>query len=223
MNQYVDSSETVSAMKSIKTAKNAFLLLIFLALAVQASGFILLESTDLMDTSSTAPAGELSSAAQPPDQPPATSKEQAQILREAFGWILPITKFLGAVCGVLVVISLMYAGALSLLAQGRGAKLMISAFCWSLLLLAMVIPWQQIFRGSLACGALYNLSELTTWYDSIHTAQSDMTANILYFARFLGYPGLTLLVWIVVLGKSAGGYKRLVSPEGVKPQPLSTQ
>ena len=221
MNQHA-ASEFASAMKPVRTAKCIFLLLILVSLVVQAAGFVLLEFTTQMDTPS-AVEGETSVSTPPAETTPAASKEQPRALRDAFHWILPITKFLALVCGVLVVISLMFLAALSLLGQGQGSLRLLSAFCWSLVLLAMVIPWQRIFQSSLACGALYNLGELTKWYDSIHTGQSNLMKKIFYFARFLGYPGLTLLVWIVVLVKSDGGYRRLVSGEVAKSPPLSAQ
>ena len=222
MNQHA-ASEFASAIKPVKTARCLFLLLILVGLLVQAAGFVLLEFTDLMDTPSAAAEGEKSASTLPAETTPATSKEQSRTLRYAFRWILPITKFLALVCGVLVVISLMFSAALSLLGQGQGSRGLLSAFCWSLVLLAMVFPWQRVFQSSLACGALYNLGELTKWYDSIHTGQGDLMKKIFYFARFLGYPGLTLLVWIVVLVKSGGGYSRLVSGEVAKSPPLSAQ
>ena len=222
MNQHA-ASEFASAMKPVRTARSIFLLLILVGLVVQATGFVLLEFTALMDTSSAAVEGEKSVSTPPAETTPAASKEQPRALRDAFHWMLPITKFLALVCGVLVVISLMFSAALSLLAQGQGSRRLFSAFCWSLVLLAMVFPWQRVFQSSLACGALYNLGELTKWYDSIHTGQSDLMEKIFYFARFLGYPGLALLVWIVVLVKSGGGYRRLVSDEVAKSPPLSAQ
>ena len=222
MNQHA-ASEFASAMKPVGTAKCIFLLLILVCLVVQTAGFVLLEFTALMDAPSAAAEGEKSVSTPPAETMPAASKEQPRALRDAFHWILPITKFLALACGVLVVISLMFLAALSLLGQGQGSRRLLSAFCWSLILLVMVIPWQRVFQSSLACGALYNLGELTKWYDSIHTGQGDLMKKIFYFARFLGYPGLTLLVWIVVLVKSGGGYSRLVSGEVAKSPPLSAQ
>ena len=83
MNQCVDSSEVVSAIKSVKLGKNVFMGWIFLALVIQAGGFVMLEFTDLMDTSSPAGTGALSSA-ESPTSVPVTSNEQAQALRDAF-------------------------------------------------------------------------------------------------------------------------------------------
>ena len=74
MNQCVDSSEVVSAIKSVKLGKNVFMGWIFLALVIQAGGFVMLEFTDLMDTSSPAGTGALSSA-ESPTSVPVTSNE----------------------------------------------------------------------------------------------------------------------------------------------------
>ena len=93
---------------------------------------------------------------------------------------------------------------------------LISAFFWSLILLAMLIPWQQVLaRNTIACGALWNLGEMAARRATWGGADADWNGALLFYTRFLGYPGAALLVWLVVHVKFTRACSRLHFPHAV--------
>ena len=90
-----------------------------------------------------------------------------------------------------------------------GIASLVSAFFWGAILLALVMPWQQILLDRFATGAMYDLTELIAESHRIMTAwgaaepvQEDL---ILYYVRFAALPGIALLAWLIVSVKFACG------------------
>ena len=99
---------------------------------------------------------------------------------------------------------------------------------WSLLLLAILIPWQHAFLPAVGLGAMYSLSELAAeagpavkgWGDA------DSWDRIVFHARFAGYPLVALLVWLAVQIKFARGYKRMIAStviDAAPPEPAEDE
>ncbi len=172
-----------------------------------------------------------SAAAGPRPRGPLSIDKEAEAARNremwylVLVWALPTAKFLAVVIAALLTCTLLLAVLMSLVGRLGGAAGFVSAFFWSLILLAMVTPWQQVLNGTWACGALYNLSDLLTqiklvkpsWDPPTPPTTLDLT---LFYARFLAYPAIALLVWLVVQTKFARGYGRmnlsLLAPEPEK-------
>ena len=134
----------------------------------------------------------------------------------ALRWVLRGTKFLGLVASMLLVLTLMFAVMLSLLGRLGGTAGLMGAFFWSLILLAIVTPWQQVIRGTFACGALYNLDELVRAAGKVKCSWGVKEAGALdwtlFYARFIAYPLVTVLVWLRVQAKFARGYRGMNLP-----------
>jgi hypothetical protein len=210
MNQRANATEYLLALKTIKRFKTLLLLLILLTLLYQVSSFILVEFTSLVDLPQwTSRVGSADS--RPAEVATGAVENAKRLYSQALNWTLPITKFIALASTTVLVLCLICAGQLALLAGGTGARQMVGAFCWSLILLAMVIPWQQVYQSCKACGALYSLGELVGLYDAFHVSPPTVSDRILYYGRFLGYPGLALLVWLMTAIRFAGGYRRLTS------------
>ena len=126
-------------------------------------------------------------------------------------WLLPTAKFLAMVMSLLLALALLLSVKLSLLGRTGGVAGFVGAFFWSLLLIVFLIPWEQVFTTSLACGALFNLGTLVqetlrvVWQPGEF---SGMTQG-LYYARFVFYPVLIVLILLVVQAKFARGHKRM--------------
>ena len=86
-----------------------------------------------------------------------------------------------------------------------------------MILLVLVCPWQNILHERFACGGMYSLNELieqtrlakTSWGAS----NVPLVVSVFYYARFMGLPLITLLVWFVILVKFRRGYKNMTMPE----------
>ena len=149
---------------------------------------------------------------------------QAQKWHGVLRWSLPAAKFVAMASGMLLVLTLLFAVGLSLVGKLGGTAGLISAFFWSLILFMMVIPWQQVLgKTELACGALYNLGELLerrrTW-----GAAGDSTNDLFYYGRFVAYPGVALLIWLIVHVKFTRGAMRMTFPHALPgPVPAPAQ
>lgn len=138
--------------------------------------------------------------------------------RIALGWALPVTKFTALVSAMLLSLTLLFAVNLSLIGRLGGGAGLISAFFWSLLLLAIVVPWQQVLRGSvLACGALFNLAELLVARTRWSRPEATWQDTAFYYGRFVAYPGAALLGWLVVHLKFNRACLRMDFPQAVSP------
>jgi hypothetical protein len=129
-------------------------------------------------------------------------------------WLLPGSKFVLVVSATILMAILMFATLLSINARAAGVAGIVSAALWSMLLLAIITPWQQVMNTTVACGATFNLGELVSGSQAVISrwgaGSPSLLDQILYYARFLAYPALAMFVWLVVLSKFARGYGRML-------------
>jgi len=211
----IGSSHCLAAFRSVRAGKNVFMFILAGMILLQLAGFVLVNFVGVIDEVEAAPIGpglhattqEVRQQAEARAQAAGRATQWQVMLR----WVFPATRFLAFVMGVLAVLTLMFAVKLSLLGRLGGIPGFMSAFLWSLILLATVTPWQQLLNGALACGALYNLKELVTSAERVKAswgaADADLLDWIFYYARFIAYPVIALLIWLVVMTKFARGYK----------------
>jgi hypothetical protein len=188
-------SEYAEAFDSVRLAKNIFWLLIAAAIVVQLASFVLVQFAGVLDEANQLPTTT---------QPQATATGWYAVLH----WILPAVKFIALASGLLLMLTLMFAVKLSLLERMGGVAGLMSAFFWSLVLFVLVVPWQDVLVDSFASGALYSLGDLVAGREQM---DGEWGASILYYARFVAYPVVTVLVWLVVQLKFARGYRQIVS------------
>jgi len=205
-------SEYAVAFRSIRAGKNFFAVVIALCIVAQLAGFVLVRFARVTDP----PAAASSEASdRPAVEIDAAAVQRTATWRSVIGWALPATKFAAPAACLLMLFVLTLAIRLSLLERVGGVAGFISAFFWALMLLATLIPWQHAPWTSYARGALFNLGDLevATW--GLADGSAAALNQIVYFARFIGYPVLALLVWLVVQVKFARGYMRLNFTPGV--------
>lgn len=223
--------EYAVAFRSIRAGKNFFAMVIALCIVAQLAGFVLVRFAGVTDAPAAASSGPASRPASRPTveinaaavQRAATWRnviglalpQRAATWRNVIGWALPATKFAAPAACLLMLFVLTLALNLSLLERVGGVAGFISAFFWALILLAMLIPWQHAPWTSYAKGALFNLGDLevATW--GLAAGSATALDQIVYFVRFIGYPVLALLVWLVVQVKFARGYRRVNFTPGV--------
>ena len=201
------SSEYAQAMRSIRAAKNVFWMIVLLAILIQISVFLLVHvwpkihchvlQTTAQAAMAPAPAGEPASAPATPVVNWANWASWSQLLH----WLLPVTMFVGAVSAMLLTLSILFGVLIALLGRRPGLATMISAFFWSLILLAAMIPWQQVMPGNFITGATFNLADLK-WWES-WGAKASIWEHLWLYGRFLGFLGAALVVAIIVQAKFA--------------------
>ena len=183
-------------------------------------------------SSTTAPADKAPAADNPTTRPAAEEKPvladaddasagregigTAVMWKQFFGWLLHATKVLTPVMAMLLSLTILLGVKLSLLGRLGGVAGLMSAFFWSLILLMLLSPWQEILRGPYACGAMYSLRELLTQTRQVKAlwGASGVSGpdHAFYCIRFGGLPVLALLVWIAVLAKFSSVKNHMVFP-----------
>ena len=212
-----ESQQYRDAFGTVRAAKNWFWWLILISVLVQLGGFAAVRFGGVIDD---APIVKhlLSdgAAAGPATTKPAEVADEhdgtvsAEVWYETLAWVFPATKFIATVSGLLLLLVMQLAVAISLVGRSGGAGKFASAFFWSLLLWVLLIPWQQVgtFRSTFACGALWNLQELVKHTAEVTWGAKDvpLLTQIFYYARFVAYPALAILVAIIVQVRFARGW-----------------
>lgn len=217
MTHHINPIEFPEALRSLRSAKCWLLLFIVLCLLVQLAAFVLVDFVGVLDKTDRvaelkAKRAEALAPAEPTTQPTtqvAAGNETAELWYESLHWVLPTTKFIALVSSLLLVLTVMFSVKLSLVGRVGGPAGFISAFYWSLLLFVALIPWQQMLGSAVACGATFNLDQLIQLKPAWQIEEAPLRACIYYFARFLAYPAVALLISLVVAAKFARGYRPL--------------
>jgi hypothetical protein len=185
----------LDALGSVRAAHAVFFLLILLALltqivlycAVRFEGVLTAEGGEPVVATATTQAAGLSDA---------VDSDSTVAWRQAIAVLIPLSRFLGLIAACLLVVS--YFIGLNVCLAGRlgGARGMTSAFFWSVLLLALLFPWQHLLLGATVQvpGVFYsfdNLQQLAA------AAPSGMIANLEHYTRYLGYPVLAIRIALV--------------------------
>ncbi len=207
LNNTVADDELGQALATIRCAKNLFWWLIVLAILVQLTAFVMVHFVGFLD----APAA----ASQPTSQP--VANQTAKTFEIVLGWALPAGRFIALVLCLLLVLTLLLAVKLALHGQTGGVAGFLSAFFWSLVLLMVLIPWQQVLPGStFVSGATHNLGELLGARAEAAAADASLATVVLYYAKFLAFPALALALLVIVCRKFSRGYRAACGVE-IKP------
>ena len=201
--------EYFDAFKVVRRAKNLLMLIILLSILVQLAGVILVEFVGVAEVSAP-PAKEAATTAAATTGPATTAAGLP--LRTPIFWLLPATKFTALVACMLLVLTLMFCVDISLVGRLGGIAGFARAFFLSLILMAMLVPWQQVLKAPFSCGALFNLGQLE---QARRKLQEDTLAQSLHYARFIAYPALALLVLVIVQIAFGKGHKRMSIPPAV--------
>ncbi|HUW81433.1 MAG TPA: hypothetical protein VMZ31_01405 [Phycisphaerae bacterium] len=185
----------LDALGSVRAAHAVFFLLILLALLTQIVLYCAVRFEGVLTAEGGGPvaATATTQAARPSD---AVDSDSTVAWRQAIAVLVPLSRFLGLIAACLLVIS--YFIGLNVCLAGRlgGARGMTSAFFWSVLLLALLFPWQHLLLGATVQvpGVFYSFEDLQQLASS---SPSGMIANIEHYTRYLGYPVLAILIALV--------------------------
>ena len=220
MTHPINPIEFPEALRTLRSAKCWLLFFIGACLLLQLGAFVSVDFFGVIDSTDRvaelkaerAEALEPVDASDPATQPTtqvAGGDENAELWYESLHWVLPATKFLALVSSLLLVLTVMFSVKLSLIGRVGGPAGFMSAFYWSLLLFVALIPWQQILDSAIVCGATFNLDQLVNLKPGWQDAETPMRVWTYYYARFLAYPAVALLISLVVAAKFARGYRPL--------------
>lgn len=190
------------AMRTISAARRLFLLLLVLSLLLHVGAYCIgrLAPTLLAEQETASPSAEAAPEAIDPE-------EAAEPEFGAVRLVMPLAEFVGQVsCGALV---LCYLLAVNVALSGRlgGVRGTVSAFFWMVVLLALLFPWDRWLgdlRGQVQIPGVYlTFDEVTDLADEF----PNLTAEVVHYVRFLGYPLLAFIIALVGDRRYAKGYR----------------
>ncbi len=194
-------SEYLTAFATTRRFKNLFLAVLALCLLAQLIAYVLVAHAGLVDAIH---------SIKPAD--PAAADRAARyeaILLKALAW----TRFVGFVSALLLSLTLSFTARISLVDRLGGVSGFVPAMFWSLLVAAMVTPWQDILSAPHAWGALTDYLELVSAVAEVKQTwgafEPTRTDRILHVGRMAVYPGLALLGLLIAQFRFARGYRRL--------------
>jgi len=194
-------STYADAFRSIRRAKNVFWLLVVLGILAQLASFVLIEFVGMLHKL--------------PEADPT-----AKVWEEVFHWSLQATLFISLMVATLLVLTILFAVKLSLIGRLGSVAAFLSAFFWSLLLWVTLVPWQLALSGRFASGALFSLTELQNQMARM-ARDPSMLDRILFYARFIAYPAISLLLALIVMVKTARGVRETTAVPSASAPPVS--
>ena len=209
-NEYAGSAGPyVETMRTIRRAKNLFFGLLVVTILAMIVAFCLVRYVGVIS-------GQLRGLDE-------LSKNEIfwdNLLRQIF----PLLVFVGVVVGFLYGLTLLIGLAVSLAGRLEAVAGLTRGFFWSLVFLAIFLPWQHILVHQVAGqeepmlkavpGVLYGLDELKQKVaPAVREAQGDPLTEVLLAARFLLYPIAALL--LLVAAQSRYRPQRVAMPEPV--------
>lgn len=110
-----------------------------------------------------------------------------------WAWTVNFVNTVLILAAAIYCLTLLFSLNISIHGRLGGTKHITRAFILSLVMLVLLLPWQEIF-GSVAMGAVFTPQEMVTWYSS----KTEDIANVdLYYLRFGGYGILVFLLLIL--------------------------
>ncbi|MCF7955500.1 MAG: hypothetical protein K9M75_06840 [Phycisphaerae bacterium] len=126
--------------------------------------------------------------------------------------VIRICNFVLIISATMYCLILLMSIKISLIGRLGGISHISRAFFLSLFALVILLPWQGLFEG-VALGAIYLPAELFSKF--VLTDESTLVCKIMYFARFSGMWGISLLLLLAAQARSAKWSKTMLRRLGV--------
>ncbi len=193
-----NGSDYLRAFHTTRRFKSLMMLIVLLCLALQIGAYAAVGILGVVDPL----------FAQ--DQPSPEAAEKAGNIQFILLQAMPIAKTTAFASAALLSLGLMFAAKISLVDRLGGAAGLVGAFFWSLILLAMVTPWQDIVSSTYAWGAMTDYAGLTQAVGDVRPGwawePASKRAQVFHYTRMLGYPVAALLVLVITQLRFRRGY-----------------
>ena len=205
------AADYADAIMTARRAKNTLFLLLLLILLTQIALFFLgrHDVVDLSgDAAATAATTQASATVDLPGTQPVTARVSTATWRSALEYLIGLTAFLGIALTIVLAIVLLLIVKIMLVGRLIGVSRLTSAFIWTCLLAALLFPWQAFWPDNefkfKVPGALY------TWNELVHRVNDQPTRDdaVLFWARFVGFPVLALIILLSIQVKSRRGLQQ---------------
>ncbi len=199
----VDVTDSLEAASVFRAWKNLFVLILIVCMLLIQGIFWITDLGLLADAQANVTRADITQA--PPSETselqPDSAEAPAPGLSQAMDGITPVhlERTLGLANGVAFVtavlycLTLMFSMMITIVSRLGGIRHISRAFYLSMLVLIFFIPWYAVFEGS-ALGVLFKLQDVA---ESMAAKREGLYATILYYGRFCGYWGVTLLMILI--------------------------
>ena len=198
----------LDALRSVRAAGLLFLFLLIAALVLEIGFYCAVRFGDVLAGLPAPPTCRASTA--PTALPPvAEPSARAQTWGQAIEVLAPVYRVVGLVAACLLALTYFIGMNVCLAGRLGGAGGTTSAFFWSVLLVGLLFPWQHLLatRGVWASGVFYGFAYLTYLQQVAAVRPTGLVDNVLQHARYLGYPGLTILIALLAGLRFGCGYR----------------
>jgi len=214
------AADYADAMMIARRAKNTLFFLLLIMLLFQLGTFFAARFTDKIIPDTATPS--LAETVAPTTHPtaaattqPVTSIQGKTLTTSAFWYFTAVVDFLGIVFIVVLAAVLLLIVKIMLVGRLIGVAQVTSAFCWCVFLALLLFPWQAFLQNSDFTGDFKIPGVLYTWGELTHptkgakfvTAGADIWVTVLWWARFVGWPVVALIVLLMVQAKSSRGLR----------------
>jgi hypothetical protein len=223
------AADYADAMMIARRAKNWLFLLLLIFLLAQIAIFFVARKTNLVFPAAPTPQPSLSQTDLTVATRPVTiattqkatsvSVERATLINQTFMYVTALIDFLGVVLVILLAVTLLLIVNIMLVGRLIGLAQVTSAWIWCVLLAALLFPWQSFlqdpnFKADFKLpGVLYTWTELAHPTHGARFGLTDAGANvelpekILKWARFVGFPVLSVVMLLMIQAKSSRGLR----------------
>ena len=192
------AADYADAIMTARRAKNTLFLLLLLILLAQMTLFFL-GRHDVINVTDVEPAATT--------QPTATESMMPDLRWQSLlEYLVGLTAFLGIALTIVLAIVLLLIVKIMLVGRLIGVSRLTSAFIWTVLLAVLLFPWQAFWPNYdfKIPGALYTWDELRNRVSD----QPTRDAAVLFWARFVAFPVLALIILLVIQVKSRRGLQQ---------------
>ncbi len=208
-NNMVETSDSLEAIGVFRTWKNIFFVIVLVCLVLSQAAFWAVDMHLIEAPGVVPPVAEGTTV------PPATAEAAGKGFMgglvgkldfELLARVIGVADGILIVSGILFALTIFFCLMVSLVGRLGGINHIARAFILSLVMAALIIPWQRLF-GSNVVGVAYGADELLRWLD----AKAEGMPNVLfYYLRFSGLWLIVLLLMIVTQVRSARWSKSII-------------
>jgi hypothetical protein len=198
-----------AALRTVRAARSVFLTLLILSLLIHVGAFCVVRWGRVLESAKMVEGIVKEDVTAPATMEIDASPETIETVGWSSFWrgsleaLLPLAQFVGLVCCGLLAFCFFTSGYICLAGGLGGVRGSLSAFFWTLVLLALLFPWGRWLQGVQVPGVFFTFAEL----DNLTTDFANRLHEVLFYVRYLGYPLLALLIILVGDGRYSRGYR----------------
>jgi hypothetical protein len=138
-------------------------------------------------------------------------------------YAMDLIDFVGLIVPIVLGVVLFLIAMIMLVGRLIGVAHGVAAFLWSVVLAALLFPWQAFLVNETFTSTEFKIpGVLYTWGELVARARAVPNSPLLYWARFVGWPVVAMILTVVVLMLSRRGLGMALGenaiPEPIRPE-----